>query len=752
MELWCNEAQERYVVAVEPGQLGTLTTLCERERCPYAVIGEITDDRQLHVRDPHFDNAPIDMPMDLLLGDPPRMQRSAERAQKAPGPQPPVLDLAEALNRVLRFPAVADKSFLIHIGDRTVGGLVTRDQLVGPWQVPVSDVAVTSASFEGYTGEAMAIGERTPVAIVDGPRSARLAIAEAVLNIAAADVEAISDICLSANWMAPAGHDDATLFDMVRTVGEELCPALGIAVPVGKDSMSMRTQWQVDGRDRDVVAPVSLVISAFAPVADIRRTLTPQIVRGDDTALLLVDLGEGRQRLGGSCYAQACGVFGGDAADLEAPGPLQAAFSALRSLRAEDRVLAYHDRSDGGVVATLLEMAFAGRTGLDINVPADARADAFLFNEEPGFVVQVGQADLETAKSIFTEHGVPANCLFVVATPRSDGHVNIRQDGKTLLESCRADLQQTWAETSYRIKALRDNPECALQEYEAVVDETDPGLNAVVEFPMAPLAQRYRGTRPKVAVLREQGVNSQGEMAAAFDRAGFAAYDVHMSDLLAGRSNLSGYSGVVMCGGFSYGDVLGAGEGWAKSILFNPSIREQFSDYFVRDDIFVLGICNGCQMLAALKTIIPGAESWPRFVRNQSDQFEARLSLVRVEPGASLLLRGMEGSRLPIATSHGEGRALFASADEFESCDSTLVTARFVDNTGEVTQRYPANPNGSPRGIAGLTNADGRFTLLMPHPERLFRSVQHSWHPPEWGEEGPWQRMFNNAREWVSGG
>jgi phosphoribosylformylglycinamidine synthase len=751
MELWCNESQERYVIAINPDRLTTLEAFCERERCPYAVIGEITDARQLQVRDPHFDNTPVDMPMDLLFGDPPRMQRSAGRKPKSAGQSPATLDLTESIARVLRFPAVADKSFLIHISDRTVGGLVSRDQLVGPWQVPVSDVAVTASGFDGYTGEAMAIGERTPVAILEGPKSARLAISEAVLNIAAADVAALGDICFSANWMAPAGNDDATLYDTVRAVGEELCPALGIAVPVGKDSMSMQTVWETDGRQQKVTSPVSLVITAFARVADVRRTLTPQLSKAADTALLLVDLSQGRNRLGGSCFAQVAGVFGGDAPDLEQPDLLKNAFAAFRRLRANDRVLSYHDRSDGGVIVTLLEMAFAGRCGLGLRIPESQETTGFLFNEEPGFVVQVRNDQLAGVINEFEGQGLPPESLVVVGHPRLDDVVEVHQGTQALFRGRRAELQQVWAETSYRIKALRDNPDSARQEFDVLKDDSDPGLNVELSFPLEPLARRPQGQRPKIAILREQGVNSHAEMAAAFDRAGFEPYDVHMSDLLSGRDALDGYRGVVGCGGFSYGDVLGAGEGWAKSILFNDAIRDMFADYFLREDIFVLGVCNGCQMLSALRSIIPGADNWPRFVRNRSDQFEARLSLVRLEPSPSVLLRGMEGSRLPIATSHGEGRALFDSDEQFSACDGELVTARFVNNYGEVTVDYPANPNGSPQGIAGLTNADGRFTLVMPHPERLFRTVQHSWHPADWGEDSPWQRMFLNAREWIDG-
>ncbi|HEX5421197.1 MAG TPA: phosphoribosylformylglycinamidine synthase [Gammaproteobacteria bacterium] len=793
MELWCNEAQERYMLTIEAADLPVFERICRRERCPYAVIGELTARRELVVRDSLFGNAPVAMPMDLLFGKPPKMTRRARRTR-------PVLSqwdrsglsVAEAVERVLAFPAVADKSFLIHIGDRAVGGLVARDQLVGPWQVPVSDVAVTLSGYSGYTGEAMAVGERTPVAVGNGPASARLAVAEAVMNIAAADVEQLGDIRLSANWMAAAGHgdDDYTLYGMVKAVGEELCPALGLAIPVGKDSLSMRTVWQTGGArgeapnieasaqeaarangsgraattakeaaragsgERSVTAPVSLIVSGFAPVADARRTLTPELRRdAGATVLVFVDLAGGRKRLGGSCLAQCYGVFGGEAPDVEDPARLRGFFAAQRSLRDAGLVLAYHDCSDGGLFVTLAEMAFASRLGLEVALPEAANdALAFLFAEELGAVLQVRASELQRVEAILRRHGIEEFCA--VARPAAHGRIEVRRGEQLLFSAARRDLHGRWSELTYRMQALRDDPECAREARDATLDEDDPGLNVRLAFPLskdgeARTASARPSARPKVAVLREQGVNSHREMAAALERAGFDAYDVHMTDLAAGRRELTAFRGLIACGGFSYGDVLGAGEGWAKSILYHPALREAFQDFFAREDRFALGICNGCQMLAALKSLIPGTEAWPKFVRNRSDQFEARLSLVRIEDGPSVLLKGMAGSQLPIVTAHGEGRAVFASSAALARCESGLTALRYVTNRGVPAETYPANPNGSPHGIAGLANEDGRVTIIMPHPERVFRTVQHSWRPADWGERAPWQRLFDNAREWV---
>ncbi len=773
MAIWCNEAQERYVLVIAEERLAGFGELCRRERCPYAVLGEITDDGRLTVTDRWLGEPAVDLPMEMLLGRTPRLSREAERLV------PPAvrldtgdIDLAEACARVLAHPTVADKSFLIHIGDRTVGGLTARDQLVGPWQVPVSDVAVTCTGFRGYTGEAMAMGERTPLALLDGPASGRMAVAEAVTNIAAAaignpgntggtdgtgDAGGIGRIRLSANWMAAAGHpgEDAKLYDTVRAVGLELCPALGIAIPVGKDSLSMRTAWQEDGRDRQVVAPVSLIVSAFAPVEDVRLTLTPQLRKTAALShLLLIDLSAGADRLGGSCLAQVYNREGGEPPDLDEPARLRGFFAAVQRLNREGRLLAYHDRSDGGLFACAAEMLFAGRIGIDLEPPAGTNGPlGALFAEEPGALVQVLESELETVESVLAQAGL-GSCVHRVGRLRDDQRLVIHAGGEPLdfepVTFERGPLQQAWAETSYRMQALRDNPETAAEQHGQIADDDDPGLNAELSYdPAEDVAAPFlaRGARPKVAVLREQGVNSQHEMAAAFMAAGFEAVDVHMSDLAAGRDSLSDYTGLVACGGFSYGDVLGAGGGWAKSILYDEAMRERFAAFFARGDTFTLGVCNGCQMLATLKSLIPGAGHWPRFLANRSEQFEARLSLVRVEDSPSLFLAGMAGSRLPIATSHGEGRAVFDTEGERRDCEQAgLVSVRYVDNRGQPTETYPANPNGSPGGICALSTADGRATIIMPHPERVARTVQNSWHPAGWGEDGGWLRMFRNAR------
>jgi phosphoribosylformylglycinamidine synthase len=751
MELWCNESQERYMLTIEPADLPRFVGLAERERAPYAVIGELTHSRELVVRDSSLGGTPVAMPMEVLFGKPPKMTRAAKRTPfKAPEWRREQLSLPSAVDRVLAFPAVADKSFLIHIGDRTVGGLCSRDQLVGPWQAPVSDVAVTAAGYEGYTGEAFAMGERTPVAIHDGPASARLAVAEAVLNIAAADVATLSDIRLSANWMAAAGHadDDYALYAMVRAVGEELCPALGLAVPVGKDSLSMRTVWHEDGRERAVTAPVSLIVSAFAPVGDIRRTLTPELDRERDSVLVFVDLAGGALRLGGSALAQTFGQYGGAPPDVDDPQRLKRWFAVQRELRSSGLLLAYHDRSDGGLFTTLVEMAFAANVGLDVELEAAASdAVAYLFNEELGAVIQVPTDEYDRIAKLLAAQRLPHHAIARIA---KHDDVVVRREGAELYRAPRVELRRKWSELTYRMQALRDDPQCAREAYDAVLDRNDPGLHAKLTFPL-PAERRAaaRAGRPKVAVLREQGVNGQREMAATLDRAGFEAHDVHMTDLLSGRKSLEGYRGIIACGGFSYGDVLGAGEGWAKTILYHDRARPMFEEFFTRGDTFALGVCNGCQMMAALKELIPGTETWPKFLRNRSDQFEARLTLVEIVPSPSVLLAGMVGSRLPIAVSHGEGRAEFKSASDLAACDGQLTSMRFVTNSGAVAETYPANPNGSPNGIAGLSNADGRVTIMMPHPERVFRTVQLSWHPTDWAECSPWQRLFDNARTWV---
>jgi len=754
LEIWCNEAQERYVLALEAGAIDGFVALCRRERCPCAVIGESAGDGRLLVTDGRVGETVVDMPVADLLGKPPRMQRDVARvARRGDGFDVEALDAGEALGRLLRLPAIADKGFLVTIGDRSVGGMISRDPLVGPWQVPVSDVAVTTSGFSGHTGEAMALGERPAIALLDAPASGRMAVGEAITNLMAADVRALGDVKLSANWMASCGDpgEDADLYDTVRALGESLCPALGIAIPVGKDSLSMRTVWNEAGRERRVIAPLSLVVTACAPVGDVRRTLTPALAFDDGaTALVLVDLGGGRDRIGGSCLSQVYGRVGDEPADLDDAGRLASCFAALRDLRDAGLVLAYHDRSDGGLAVTLLEMAFAGRAALEIELGPVGRPVAALFSEELGAVLQVRESDLPRVESVFERHGLGAHARRI-GTASSGRRIRMSAAGRVLVDADRVELRAAWSETTWRMQRLRDEPACADEERDARLDESDPGLAWQLGFdPQDDIAAPFvaRGARPRVAVLREQGVNSQVEMAAAFDRAGFAAVDVHMTDLIDGDATLAGYHGLVACGGFSYGDVLGAGEGWAKSILFNARARGHFEAWFAGPGRFTLGVCNGCQMLAALAELIPGTAHWPRFRRNRSEQFEGRLSLVEVAATNSPLFAGMAGSRLPIAVAHGEGRAEFASAAD-EAAAGPQVALRYVDNHGRIATRYPANPNGSPQGIAGLVSADGRVTILMPHPERVYRTVQNSWRPASAGEDSGWMRMFRNARVWV---
>ena len=757
MAVWCNEAQERYVLAVAPERLADFEKLCARERCPYAVIGEATGDGRLQVLDPLLGPPAVDMPMEVLLGKPPKMLRDVKRLASELKPfDASKIPLRDAVYRLLRLPAVADKGFLVTIGDRSVGGQVHRDPLVGPWQVPVSDLAVTAASYEGYAGEAMAMGERAPVAALSAPASGRLAVAEAVTNIAAADIGALANVRLSANWMAACGNpgEDAALYDTVSAVSE-FCMALDLAIPVGKDSLSMKTVWQQGGETRTMLAPLSLVVTAFAPVGDIRRTLTPVLeTSSGDTELLLVDLGKGRHRLGGSCLTQVYGESGELPPDLDDPVLLKGFFAAVQELLATGKLLAYHDRSDGGLFVTLAEMAFAGHCGLDVHL--DALPDdplAVLFSEEPGAVLQVRSQDAHAVHLVFERHGLGAH-VHALGAPRRDARIVVSRERNILLDERCAELHRAWSELSFHMQRLRDNPVGAEEEWQAKQDEANPGLHAKLSFdinanPAAPLIGK--GARPRAAVLRDQGVNGQVEMAAALDRAGFAAIDVHMTDVLEGRVSLADFKGVVACGGFSYGDVLGAGQGWAKSILFNPRARDEFVQFFSRTDAFGLGVCNGCQMLAALADLIPGTAGWPKFVRNTSEQYEGRLALVEILPSPSLFFAGMQGSVIPIVVSHGEGRALFGRPDGAQQfLAGGRVAARFVDNRGRATQAYPANPNGSPLGITGITNTDGRVTLMMPHPERVFRSVQMSWHPREWGEDSPWMRIFRNARAWVA--
>ncbi len=759
-ELWSNESQERYVMAVLQKDLPRFKALCERERCPFAIVGYATEERHLTVADSHFDNKPVDMDLSVLLGKPPKMTRDVKStSKKLSAFDTQKIDLKDAVARVLRLPGVADKTFLITISDRTVTGLIARDQFVGPWQIPVSDVAVTLAGYQTNAGEAFAIGERAPIALIDAPASGRMAIGEAITNIAAAKIYDIGNLKLSANWMAPAGHagEDAALFATVKAVGMELCPALGISIPVGKDSMSMKTVWEDGDTKKAVTSPISLVVTAFANTTDARKTLTSQL-RTDlgESKLILIDLGNSKNRLGGSSLAQVYGQLGDTAPDVDNPAQLKAFFAAIQQLNAEDKLLAYHDRSDGGLFSTLTEMAFAGHCGLNIDI-ADLNGDAasILFNEELGAVIQVRAADadavLRQLKASLSAH--------LIGVVTNQNQISITQNGQTVFADSRVNLHRMWSETTYHMQSLRDNPTCAQQEYDRILNEADTGLHAHLTFDINQnIAAPYinTGARPKMAILREQGVNGQVEMAAAFDRAGFSSIDVHMSDVISGRVSLKDFAGLVACGGFSYGDVLGAGEGWAKSILFNSRANDEFSAFFNRGDSFALGVCNGCQMMSNLHSIIPGADHWPHFVKNKSEQFEARVAMVEVLESPSIFFNGMAGSRMPIAVAHGEGFAEFSTPSAVNSVlAKKLVTMRFIDNATSFnnqstpTEIYPLNPNGSPQGITGLTTQDGRFSIMMPHPERVFRAVQHSWCPDDWTEDAPWMRMFRNARKYV---
>jgi phosphoribosylformylglycinamidine synthase len=763
MQLWSNESQERYVLGVAADGLPAFEAICARERCPYAVVGVAIAEQALRVGygamkdglevDAAVRDLAVDMPMDVLFGKPPKMHRDARRpaAPDFAKLDPATVDLHAAGLRVLAHPTVAAKNFLVTIGDRTVGGLCSRDQMVGRWQLPVADVAITLSDFHGVAGEAMAIGERTPLALIDAAASARMAVGEALTNLAAAPVGSLAEVKLSANWMAAAGHagEDARLFDAVKAVGMELCPELDVSIPVGKDSLSMQAQWMADGQPQRSVSPVSLVVSAFARVADARDPLLPVLHADEDSDLWLLGLGAGKRRLGGSVLAQVEGTFGGACPDLDDPQRLRAFFDLVQAAHADGLLLAYHDRSDGGAFATLCEMAFAGHVGLEVDLDGwHEDAIEALFNEELGAIVQVAAEDRAAFADLVQRHDLTV-CAQRIGRPSLAPRVRVVRDDDVLAEWPWQTLMDAWWSVTHAIQTLRDDPACADEERAARRDFADPGLQAAPTFDAAQdIAAPYiaTGVRPKVAILREQGVNSQMEMAAAFDKAGFTAVDVHMSDLIAGRVKLDAFKGFAACGGFSYGDVLGAGRGWATSILERPALREQFAAFFARPDSFSLGVCNGCQMLAQLKALVPGAEHWPRFVRNRSEQFEARLGLVEVVESPSLFLAGMAGSVLPIAVSHGEGRAVF---DAPEHAGLAHVAVRFVDGNGKVATTYPSNPNGSPAGITGLTSADGRSTLLMPHPERVHRTLQLSWHPGTWGEASPWLRMFRNARVWV---
>ena len=804
MEIWCNEAQERYVIGLRPADVERFAAMCERERCPYSVIGTATAEDRLIVHDRLLGNDTVNLPMSTLFGKPPKMTRSFERVQSSVQTfNTSNIDLEEAVERVLHVPAVGSKKFLVTISDRSITGLVTRDQMVGPWQVPVSDVAVTAAAFDTHAGEAMAMGERTPLAITNAPASGRMAIAETITNMLAADIQKLSDIKLSANWMAAAGVgvEDQALYDTVYSVSEEFCPALGLTIPVGKDSLSMRSTWQDGDTAKSVTSPLSLIITGFGPVADVTKTLTPQLDTAVDSTLIFVDLSGGHARLGGSALAQAYRDLGGKTPDAD-PKILKAFAAALSKLKATNSLLAYHDRSDGGLFTTLCEMAFASRCGLDIDLttlPGDTTL-AKLFNEELGVVLQVKSSEVSHVSQVFGAHA------YVLGAPTKTQTLTYKENGKVVYKNTRGQLEQWWAETSYRIQRLRDNPACAEAEYDAITDENNLGLTPKIDARILNLESRMAAVgqsslsneaastaepvrsaggersepgeggltlseatvapgkgralsrlsnqfnaEPKIAILREQGVNGQIEMAAAFTRAGFTAVDVHLNDIMQGRTTLEDFRGLVACGGFSYGDVLGAGGGWAKTILFDPELRAQFTAFFERPDTFTLGVCNGCQMLSELKELIPGAAHWPKFLQNKSERFEARLPQVRLNQTPSIFFAGMEGSVLPIPVAHGEGYAAFATEAEAQSAvKNGLVVAQYVDSKHKPTGSYPANPNGSPQGITALTSPDGRATIMMPHPERGFMTRQLSWHPADWPEDSPWLQMFVNARDWAT--
>ena len=746
--LWCNESQERYIVGVANQDLEKFSRIAERERCPIAVVGQATSAAKLDVYDEHFKNHPINLPMDFLFANTPKTQLSAPAVNEKLKPVAlKSINLQEAAQRILSLPAVAEKTFLIHIGDRSITGLVARDQMVGPWQVPVADAAVTASSFSGYRGEAMSLGERPPIALIDGAASARMAVGEAITNIASTNIGDLKNIKMSANWQVATKDpiERARLYSAVQAIGMELCPELGIAIPVGKDSVSMQTVWQEGTEKKSVTSPMSLNITAFAPVTDIRKTVTPQLrLDQGDTRLLLIDLGAGKNRLGGSSLAQVFNQLGDQAPDVDKPQILKSYFNAMQEMVDQQLLLAYHDRSDGGLFVTALEMAFAGHCGLQVNLDSlGANNHAVLFNEELGAVIQVRTKDRAAVQDVLKRHGI-AGLSHEIGKPTKDSNIVFSRAGKQVLGHSWKFYRNLWAQTTYHMQALRDNPATAAEELRQKLDLKDPGLNTRITFKVQAPVLALNAAKPKVAILREQGTNGHNEMAAAFSRAGFIPVDVHMSDVLSGKVDLKEFRGLVACGGFSYGDVLGAGRGWAMTIMHNTKAREAFSNFFKRKDTFALGVCNGCQMLAALKELIPGSKHWPAFMPNRSGSFEARFSLVEITPSPSILLKGMEGSRLPIAVAHGQGRAQFEGAiDTGKSCLS------FVDNYGQKASTYPNNPNGSPNGITGLTTDDGRVTILMPHPERVFRTVQNSWHPDDWSEDSPWMQMFYNARAWV---
>ena len=750
-EIWCNESQERYVLAVADQRIDDFIRLCDRERCPYAILGKSTNDKQLVVTDEVFANKPVDMPLDILLGKPPRMHREVEHIAVTQEPfDTSSINLKEALHRVLQNPTVADKTFLISIGDRSVGGLIARDQMVGPWQVPVADVALSLSDFEGYRGEAMSMGERTPLAVLDAPASGRMAIGEALTNLAAGYTGDLSRIVLSANWMAAAGHagEDARLFDTVKTVGMEVCPQLGITIPVGKDSLSMKTVWQQAGEAKAVTGPLSLIVSAFAPVTDVRKAVTPELVADRDSGLFVFDLGQGKNRLGASILAQVYGQIGQQGPDMDDVELFRNFYLAVQEMLDQDYIMAYHDRSDGGLITTLCEMAFAGRCGIKVDVQklGDQVLD-ILFAEELGAVIQVRRNNFNNIKQVIEKYNLN-NCFHEIGRIDENAEINILLNKKKILSESISKLRASWSLTTMHMQKLRDNPDCAEQEYAQIKDDEKPALYSELTYQSDDdicAAYINCGERPRIAILREQGVNGQVEMAAAFNKAGFEAVDVHMSDILTGGLDLASFKGIAACGGFSYGDVLGAGEGWAKSILYNSRAFDVFAEFFMRRDSFGLGICNGCQMMSNLHSIIPGADNWPHFVKNRSEQFEARVAMVEVLASPSIFLQGMQGSRMPIVVAHGEGRAELRDSEQMEE----LACLRYIDRHGAATEVYPTNPNGSPDGLTGFTSDDGRFTIMMPHPERVFRAIQNSWQAADWGEDGPWMRMFRNARVWV---
>jgi phosphoribosylformylglycinamidine synthase len=743
LEIWCNEAQERYVLGIEASELEQFEAICNRERCPYAVVGASVSGGELLVQDSHFDNTPVDLPLSVLLGKAPKMTRSfipeplALRPLDLDG-----VELADAIDRVLQFPAVASKQFLITIGDRSITGLVATQPMIGPWQVPVADVAVTLSGFNTHQGEAFAMGERSPLALIDPKAAARIAVAESLTNIVSADIDSLERVVLSANWMAAAGAnaEDQALFEAVTAIGEEMCPALGIAIPVGKDSLSMQTRWQEGETEKSVVSPVTLIVSAFAPVKDVRRTLTPELIDDPSSFLVLLDLGD-KQRLGGSCLAQVYAQIGDTAPNVEDVGAFRSLLQLIIQGKRAGTFLSLHDRSDGGLLACLLEMSFAGRLGLDIDIDKDQDLLETLFNEEIGFVVQVSEQQYRQLKA-----QAPGRCT-PVARLRRDDRVVINQGVRVVADYTRGELQRSWAKTSYTMQKMRDSSACAEEEYASISmsRKEDPGLSAKLTFEPSEIPNVGTGTRPKLAVLREQGVNGQIEMAAAFDRAGFESVDVHMSDLISGKFSLGQFQTLVACGGFSYGDVLGGGGGWAKSALFNNQVRDQFEAFFTSDKL-ALGVCNGCQMMAQMQDLIPEAEHWPRFVRNRSEQFEGRTVMVKINAVQTPWLEGMQGSVMPVAIAHGEGRAEFSQEADLQNLKKNRQLAiQYVNAKHEIANLYPDNPNGAVQGLAGLTAAQGRVLIMMPHPERVFRTVQNVHKDDAWGEDGPWMRLFRNA-------